>query len=427
MSATPARPATLPSADDVLRRLRSTAPAPGMVRPDYAGFSVCNVSQLVLRNFGLPNRCPELLAPVLDRRYRRIVLFLVDAFGWNQFSAWREAIPPLCRFCARARALPLTVTFPSTTTVALTALYTGLTPAEHTITGHFIYMREVGGVMDVLRFTPAGDPRREVYAERGFEVHRLFPMYTVFEPLRRAGLDALSITRGIFTNTALGWLHHVGADVLGYLSGADMMIHLREALRNRSDGLICVYWDAVDMLSHEYGPLSEAVRAALDQFFYTLEREVLDRLSPAERAETLLLLTADHGQCHAPPEEAVLLSEEPRLQELLLLPPTGQSRAAYLYANQGQVPDLREELRRFDDRFLVLSADEAIREGLFGPPEHGNRIRHRIGDLVAIGRDGAQILPADILRDQLTLKGRHGSLSEDEMLVPLLILPLDAW
>lgn len=414
----------LASPDEVIARFRRQAPAPGMVLPDYAGYSICNVSQLVLRNFELPNRCPDCLAPLLERRYRRVVLLIIDALGWNQLHRWVEELPALRRLYERARAVPLTVPFPSTTTVALTALYTGLTPAEHTITGHYVYLREVGAVMDVLRFSPAGDPRREVYAERGVDVHQLFPMYTVFEALRKGGRCGLSLTRGIFTNTALGWLHHVGAEVTGYLSEGDMFVHLRRLLRQEErDGLVVMYWDVVDMLSHEYGPFSPMVRAAVDGFFYSLEREVLERLTPSERADTLLLITGDHGQCDTTPEEAVCLGEEPALRERLLLPPAGQSRAPYLYANQGEVDALGAELRRFEDRFLVLTSQQALAAGLFGSPEHSGRIRSRVGDYIAIGRDGAQLLGAEILRDQLGRKGRHGSLTEDEMIVPLLALP----
>jgi hypothetical protein len=419
---------SLLSPDEVIQRLRTTAPEPGMVLPDYAGYGTCNVSQLILQNFGLRNRCPEVLAPLLERKYRRVILLIMDALGWNQLQSWVEDLPSLRRLYERSRAVPITVPFPSTTTVALTAIYTGLTPAEHTITGHYVYMRELGAVMDVLRFSPSGDPRREVYAERGVDVHELFPMYTIFESLKEAGLEGLSITRGIFTNTALGWLHHVGADVIGYLTGADMFVHLRHALQRPSrEGVIAVYWDVVDMLSHEYGPFSDSVRAAVDQIFYSLEREILNTLTPAERADTVLLITADHGQCDAHPEEAVLLGEEKRLNDLLMLPATGQSRAAYVYANQGEKERLGDELRKYNDRFLIRDSTEALRAGLFGPPEHAERIRHRVGDFVAIGRGGAQLLGPEIARSQLSIKGRHGSLTENEMLVPLIALPLENW
>ena len=66
-------------------------------------------------------------------------------------------------------------------------------------------------------------------------------------------------------------------------------------------------------------------------------------------------------------------------------------------------------------------------EGLFGPPEQAHRIRHRVGDFVTIGRGGSQLLGSEIARHQLSIKGRHGSLCEDEMLVPLIAMPLDAW
>jgi hypothetical protein len=165
----------------------------------------------------------------------------------------------------------------------------------------------------------------------------------------------------------------------------------------------------------------------VDQCFYSFEREVLEALTPRERADTLLLVTADHGQCDVPPGEAVCLSEEPRLRDLLLLPPTGQSRASYLYACQGQDGELGQELARFDDRLIAQPAEEALRAGLFGPPEQAARIRSRVGDFVAIGRGGTMLYGADVLRANLRLRGHHGSLTENEMIVPLLAMPLDAW
>jgi hypothetical protein len=414
--------------DEVLQRHRANSPEPGMIRPDYQGYATCNVSQLVLRNFGLPNRCPEVLHPLLDRTYSRVVLLILDALGWNQLHTFLPDIPPLQRLYERSTVLPITTTFPSTTTVALTTIYTGLTPAEHTVTGHYIYLKELGAVVDVLRFSPLGDPRREVYAERGVDVHELFPMYTVFEPLKKAGLGGLSITRGIFTNTALGWLHHVGADVIGYLTGADMMVHLKRALAGGGKpGLIVCYWDVVDMLSHEYRPFSDEVRSAVDQFFYSLEREIRDAIPTKDRRDTLLLLTADHGQCDVPPEEAVCLSEHPGLRELVLLPPTGQNRAPYLYAEQGAAEKLGERLHSLEHRIIPRKSEDMLSQGYWGPPEHAGRIRARVGDYTAIGRGGTMLYGTETRRESLRLKGHHGSLTENEMLVPFIALPLEAW
>jgi hypothetical protein len=43
---------------------------------------------------------------------------------------------------------------------------------------------------------------------------------------------------------------------------------------------------------------------------------------------------------------------------------------------------LGEELCRFEDRLTVRRSEEALAAGLFGPPEHASRIRHRVGDFV---------------------------------------------
>src|SRR5205085_5678535 len=174
-------------------------------------------------------------------------------------------------------------------------------------------------------------------------------------------------------------------------------------------------------------PNSEAVRAAIGLVFAGLEREVLSQLTPQERRETLLLITADHGQVDCPAEEAICLAEHPEIVDSLLLPPAGQSRAAYLYALPRSVQQLAGQLGQHAGRLEVITSWQALAQGLFGPPELAARLDTRVGDVIALTRGGAQLLWVDHQREHLGCHGRHGSLTEEEMLVPLLVLPLDQW
>jgi hypothetical protein len=419
---------TLPAAEAVIRQMRAGACLPGFLCPDYAGYSTTNVAPLILANFGLPVPVPDALAALLGQRYRKILLLIVDSFGYRQMERCLADTPALAATLERGACLPLTTTFPSTTTVALTAIYTGLTPVQHRITGHHMFMRELGGVVDILMFSPRGDRRRGVYTEQGRNVRDLFPIPTLFEPLKAAGLRTLSITRAQFMATALGLLHHAGAEVRGYLTLADMLVMARDALRESPEpGLIGVYWDTIDQLSHAYGPFSDAVRAAVAELFYGLEREVLSALTPAERRETLLLITADHGQVDCPPAEAVCLAEHPEVVDSLLLPPAGQGRAAYLYALPRAAEQLPAQMMALSDRLHVITSWQGLSLGLFGPPELAANLDTRVGDAIALTRGGAQLHWIDRPRSELKPVGHHGSLSEEEMLVPLIALPLEAW
>lgn len=409
-----------------------TALAGGGTLPQYGRASICEVPHLALRCLGLPNRCPETLAELAGGQYQRVVLLILDALGWNQIQAFGERLGPTRDLLEAARVTPLTSTFPSTTTVALTSLYTGLTPVEHGVLGHYLYLHELGGVADVLRFSPRDDPRPDAYASRGVDVNRLFPMPTVFETVREAGLSTISLTRKMFFATALGRLHHVGAELAGYVREADMAVRLRRLLRERPEpGLLIAYWDDVDVLSHEYGPFSEEVRSAVSQFFGLLIREVLDELSPEEREGTLLLVTADHGQTDTTVEEAIFPQEQPALMDRLMVPASGQTRAPYFHAWNGEQPQLREALEALAPRLTLAESKAALDAGLFGPasPELAGyaAARRRLGDFVTVCQGESFLAPPEASRMRLITNGRHGGLSDNEMRVPLLALPLAEW
>lgn len=417
-----------PDPESIIAELRARSHLPGFITPDYGRYCITNVAPLILENFGLGPGAPPELSQRVGRKYRHVVLLIIDALGFRLFQRCASHCPTIPRLLERGDCLPLTVTFPSTTTVALTAIYTGLSPAGHGISGHTMFVKELGGVVDILRFSPRGDRRRDVYAEMGWNVRDLFPMRTIFEPLKEAGLHTLSITRAQFQDTALGLLHHAGADVVGYADLADMLTLTRAALRaQREPGLICVYWDSIDMLSHVYGPNGDAVRAAANLIFTGLEREVLSALTPEERRDTLLLITADHGQVDVLPDEAICLDEHPDVVDSLLLPPAGQSRAPYLYALPRTAEQLPEQLAQFDDRLKVITSWQALASGLFGPPEIASRLDAKVGDVIAITRGHTELVWIDHPRAKLQPHGHHGSLSEEEMLVPLVALPLEAW
>jgi hypothetical protein len=73
------------------------------------------------------------------------------------------------------------------------------------------------------------------------------------------------------------------------------------------------------------------------------------------------------------------------------------------------------------DRMWIVSRDEAIDAGWFGPyvPDE---IRGRIGDVIAAAFEPVGIFQRSVDAGQAGLVGHHGSLTAQEMLVPLLIV-----
>jgi len=99
----------------------------------------------------------------------------------------------------------------------------------------------------------------------------------------------------------------------------------------------------------------------------------------------------------------------------------GDARARYAYARPGAAADVLAAWREvLGHRAWVVSRDEAIAEGWFGPVDP--RLAPRIGDVVAAPAGPYAIVTSKAEPRQSALIGMHGSLTPADQLVPLLTL-----
>jgi predicted AlkP superfamily pyrophosphatase or phosphodiesterase len=127
--------------------------------------------------------------------------------------------------------------------------------------------------------------------------------------------------------------------------------------------------------------------------------------------DTLLIISADHGQIDTTNKKTIHLREFEESKNIIL--PVSDVRAPYIYTN-GKLQ--KEFFERFEN-IVALEKTEAINLGLFGDSVH---FEERIGDYVIIIKDDSSL---DFISEEseLNLLGKHGNLTEDEMLVPLIL------
>jgi hypothetical protein len=132
----------------------------------------------------------------------------------------------------------------------------------------------------------------------------------------------------------------------------------------------------------------------------------------------VVIVTADHGQIDLDPTQMMPLNALNGAAGGWRHSPTGERRAIGLALTQAEG---RAELRSLvGERGIVLPVAEAVQAGLYGPPPVHPELAERIGDTLLLARDRAAF-PYRASRDGGELmRGSHGSLTADEMLVPLL-------
>ena len=405
------------------------------VLPHFPRYSLVNLANTVLDALGIAPLHPPLpraLLPPEKRDVQAVVLLLVDALGYKQLLRFLERSPAAWAGLEMERWVPLTSVFPSTTAATLATLHTALPPRGHGLVGYRLFLREWGLIANVLRLKPVADPEGDRLLKMGLSPRKLLGVPTIHERLVARGVRSYVLIPRAYVGSGLSRMlspaDRAVTTIVPFYTAADLAVRLRELLSSLEPGqkaFVFAYWDALDSLAHEQGPESPAWDAELRSFLDVLDRELLRALAPSARDRTLFLITADHGQTRVLPKEKVVhLKRYPSLVRTLRFGPTGEYRAAYLYAKPGALRELEEGLKeRFLEELVVLRSEEALEAGLFGPHDSQRRdhpeVRERLGDLIVIPK-GAQALYWPY--DDFDLIGRHGGLTDEEMLVPFLAL-----
>jgi hypothetical protein len=371
---------------------------------------------------GSPPLAPSLrreLDPFRDGRAEGpIVVFLVDSFGWNAFRQWSgDGGSPIARKWG-SLARPLHSTFPTTTTSALVTLSTGVPPGRHGIVGHRQYLPRWGTVADMLRMTPSAVGGFDLLVGPEWRPSDVCGSPTLF----RRGLSAAVVSRDRFEGTGFTRVLYDGADYLPYVTASDLAHELVRVLeRPRSPACVYVYWDELDTVLHVRGT---------DPFLFALEADrvaqlvsaVARRVAPSLARRTTLLVTGDHGQVGARPEDRVALERHPDVVVEMRHPLAGDRRAGFFASRPGREGSLTTRLRAIlPAGSSVIPMEEARRAGLFGPPPFHPELSERTGDLLALVPPpaGLTYAPPGTPTPKRQPAGAHGGLHPDELFVPL--------
>ena len=160
-----------------------------------------------------------------------------------------------------------------------------------------------------------------------------------------------------------------------------------------------MYDGDLDWTGHRYGVASSHWLQQLSMV--DAEAEQLRETLPTE---TRLVVVADHGMVDSPADARIDVDEIAELRDGVVLL-GGEARFRHLYCASGAVDDVVATWRGvLGDRAEVLTRDEAVLRGWFGPLDPA--VRPRIGDVVVACRGDAH----DHLDGRLRLRGDPGRL-----------------
>lgn len=456
-----------------LRAIAAARVNENLGRPLYDSYCFSQIPQAIAHcltgeeDLGLPS---DVLTG-LPTTYQKVVFVFIDAFGWRFIKRYGTELPLLQRFFDQGVVSQLTTQFPSTTAVHTTTIHTGLPVGQSGIVEWNYYEPSLDRVISPLLFSFGGERDRETLRQAGVDSKTIFPFSTFYQ--RLAGIPSYCFQHQSYAHSSFSQTVCKGATMMPYDTVPEAIATLRSLLEQPGQGYYFLYISTVDSTCHRYGPSSieagnevqsvcEMLESGLCEPLATSAQATSDATSAQSSSEassaqatsgnTLLLISADHGQLDVFADKTIYLTDRcPKLARWMrcdqrgeLLIPAGGPRDFFLHVRTEAIAEAEAYLMEtLEDCVTVCRTERLIAQGYFGAV--GPRLRDRLGNLILLphkhytihwqptwrDRMGRLIrmadqrfalpwLPPSLQTLARSTIGHHGGLTEEEMTIPFL-------
>ncbi|MCQ2483222.1 MAG: alkaline phosphatase family protein [Clostridia bacterium] len=359
-----------------------------LIWPDYDN-CIANATNSILKYWGCEPVGKTL--PMLDKRlnkeYKNVVFILLDGMGK---AIIEKHLKENGLFRSNLEGI-YNSTFLSTTVAATTSALSGLQPCEHCWLGWESYYPQIDKNVVVFLNTIQG-------TEEPAADYKVAWKYTPYENAAEK------------INKAGGKAHIVAPFLPPFYSDFDSICsRVKELCDEPERKYIYAYWSEPDGLLHRNGTNAEIVHKTIVE----LEQKVSELTQELE--DTLIIVTADHGHID---NKCAVLQDYPKICDCLVRLPALEPRVLNLFVKEDKKQIFEKEFNKeFGDKFLLITMEEALERKLFGTGKEHECFRGMLGDYLAIATDDLSIYYTDEVWVSM-----HGSVTEDEVLIPLIVI-----
>jgi predicted AlkP superfamily pyrophosphatase or phosphodiesterase len=324
------------------------------------------------------------------------VVCLVDGLGFNNLEARSGHAPNLAKLIRSQPKSAIRCEFPSTTVASIAGFATGMRSGEHGLVGYNVSNESRSALVNLLSGWESTGASPSPWKSVG----------TISEYAKDSNAQIHVVSQSGYRHSGFTQLTMPDAT---YHGADDLEERVSKAigLGVTSGNLVYLYVPELDQIGHVFGWQSEQWSSGL---------ETLDgALAPLLNQKRLpVLVTADHGMVDVPIENQIHLENLASLRGVDFLA-GGDTRSAYIYTDEHVENDVREELQHVA---WVATWDELENLGYLTSPR---LLDHRHPKFVILARKNVTLYDRRTCKPRsLLMLGHHGSITDDEMRVPLL-------
>lgn len=366
--------------------------------PNYEN-SILGIPNSLLKHYGAKPHHKTLfqLDELLEKDYKNVVLMVFDGLG---ISILQKNLP-YDSFLRKHIISDISSVYPCTTTAAITSITSGLTPNEHGWVGWSCYFKEIDKCIDLFSNNISGISKG-VPASNEHIPYKYLGFEDILSQIDRATngtIKALSVSpfSNYFANTCEG-----------------ICEHLENLCMEDGKKFIYAYHFQPDHDMHDFGTTADCVKSMIVDY----NRQIKELLSKLD--DTLFIITADHGLCDITMK---CIEDYPQINKCLKLPISIEPRCCSFFVKDEYKSTFADRFSTvFGNKFMLFSHDEFLQKGLFGDGTQHTKITDFVGDYVAVAVSDIALWYKDNHGEFNDFKASHAGLTEEEMLVPLIIV-----
>ena len=291
--------------------------------------------------------------------------------------------------------------FPSTTATSISTLGTGVLPGLHGMLGYTVRVpRSDNRLLNALKWDERVDP----------VIWQKVP--TMFERAANAGILVTHVAAKRYEGSGFTQAALRGAKYVGANSIEEMVTAVHLALKPQPS-FVYTYLNNLDSAGHSDGVGSDKWLTAFEYI-----SEFITKIKQSAPAGTRIWITSDHGMINS--TEQIILGQDNKLLENVTLI-GGEPRARHIYVEAGALAETITQWQEFfGDKAKILSRQDAITTGLFGPVVTQDS-SDRMGDLIAIANGDLILVDPARVKEETSMVGHHGGVTDTEIAIPLLL------
>lgn len=330
---------------------------------------------------------------------KSVCVIMVDGLGSVNLRNRAGHAPQLMSFLERDGSIQ--VGFPSTTATSLSGFATGERAGQHGMIGYQIYDRSRSQLVNLL--TGITDKTQASHWQKS---------RTVAEIAEEQSVDCVFVGPAEYENSGFTMATMPTAKYVPAKTIPERFEAALKILESKKRSLIYLYIPELDMKAHQFGSDSLEWVEKLEEL-----ESAVSKFNTRLPERTAALLTADHGIIDVDQRNHIYLDEFdlPGLTSV-----GGDPRVLYLYFDSAvQASFVIELQQKLGSRVLVATKAQIIDAGWFGKVEDYSS--NRMPDVFLISISDVALYHRLFAKSKsLKMVGQHGSISSQELTVPLL-------